>query len=630
MKLAKSHKIILMVIAVALSLMLALCAINLFASKAETVDVPSAPTYFNAESSAIDENGAKFTVKNGETVSFKNKLAIDDMEIKFGASENVEKLELILTYDSYYVNGNKNSQGKFDKEIVNKFDNITPNGTLTIDVDKTVDSGLVKNQVRVNGVGNLDAYYKIRIVDKAIAKVEFKVTLTSGKESGSFIITDVNQKKGDATYNQSLKTVEGKLTSAKPVISLSADMFVRNEDGSYTKKAFAGQSYALSYTVCSVLNNVATSEFYPTIEQDANITLSENNKKEAYDEVFFKTGANATETFSISYKDGETPVACAEYTVNILKDGEINNAPEYYNSDSLAIESFKAELEKQYKTEEGKFVALGTELEIPSMEDFVYDDRTPYSKLTKKLYYVAREEKDSSTLEIPLENVGEYFFYVLFTDSEDKGMKQSQFVEYGDDEVATYGEYGSSDQSEAKKDRFIFYFNIEEDTEIVVKAPTKQGVGYKGTKYTAAKFEITSSNCNITYKLEYAPTKDVPESEWVEIKKLSDVEEGETVNGYDYETLEKINYNGEYTFTPDKKGVYKITVNVTSKMSFMSAEESTFIEVNEEANVVKPSVASWIQDNVWSVVFLSIGTLCLVGIIVLLFIKPKDKKVDED
>ena len=33
----------------------------------------------------------------------------------------------------------------------------------------------------------------------------------------------------------------------------------------------------------------------------------------------------------------------------------------------------------------------------------------------------------------------------------------------------------------------------------------------------------------------------------------------------------------------------------------------------------------WLRDNIWTVVFFSVGTLCLIGIIILLCIKPKDE-----
>ena len=34
---------------------------------------------------------------------------------------------------------------------------------------------------------------------------------------------------------------------------------------------------------------------------------------------------------------------------------------------------------------------------------------------------------------------------------------------------------------------------------------------------------------------------------------------------------------------------------------------------------------NWFRNNVWSIVFLSVGTLSLIGIIILLFIKPKEE-----
>ena len=62
----------------------------------------------------------------------------------------------------------------------------------------------------------------------------------------------------------------------------------------------------------------------------------------------------------------------------------------------------------------------------------------------------------------------------------------------------------------------------------------------------------------------------------------------------------------------------------TSSVSSRHAEDSTIIQVASKANVVEvPS--KWLENNIWSVVFLSVGTLSLVGIIILLCIKPKEQ-----
>ena len=50
---------------------------------------------------------------------------------------------------------------------------------------------------------------------------------------------------------------------------------------------------------------------------------------------------------------------------------------------------------------------------------------------------------------------------------------------------------------------------------------------------------------------------------------------------------------------------------------------STVIRVYGEKTEVKVDT-HWLQNNIWSVIFLSIGTLALIGIIVLLFVKPKE------
>ena len=54
-------------------------------------------------------------------------------------------------------------------------------------------------------------------------------------------------------------------------------------------------------------------------------------------------------------------------------------------------------------------------------------------------------------------------------------------------------------------------------------------------------------------------------------------------------------------------------------------ESSEIIKIAEEKVVVRPG-NNWLKNNAWSVVFLSVGSLCLVGIIVLLCVKPKEER----
>ena len=59
--------------------------------------------------------------------------------------------------------------------------------------------------------------------------------------------------------------------------------------------------------------------------------------------------------------------------------------------------------------------------------------------------------------------------------------------------------------------------------------------------------------------------------------------------------------------------------------SVKSASAETTISALTAPTRVVPNEDNWFLNNVWSLVFLSIGTLALIGIIVILCIKPKDE-----
>ena len=88
--------------------------------------------------------------------------------------------------------------------------------------------------------------------------------------------------------------------------------------------------------------------------------------------------------------------------------------------------------------------------------------------------------------------------------------------------------------------------------------------------------------------------------------------------------VKKAAYDGELTFVPTRIGAYKIVCTATSSVSERDARDETIIKVESSPKEVEvPS--KWLENNLRSVIFLSIGTLCLIGIVVLLFVKPKEK-----
>ena len=68
-----------------------------------------------------------------------------------------------------------------------------------------------------------------------------------------------------------------------------------------------------------------------------------------------------------------------------------------------------------------------------------------------------------------------------------------------------------------------------------------------------------------------------------------------------------------------------IECKIVSDYSSRVGEGHTIVRVSGSPTVVQPG-DYWVENNVWSLVFLSIGFVCLVAIVALLFVKPKDKE----
>ena len=642
MKMARSYKIVLMIFAVALALMLALGSTAMFSAKAEFISSPNPADYFTATGSMEFANdNVVFDVDSGtSSFTFKNKLAIDNFELGLMFDEKISNVQVELTYDSFYVNGNEDAEGNFDTSIVNTFD---------VGTEKTVKISVENNVVKVNGQAKVvqdgdkekfDEYYKIRVVDRAIAKVSVKATL-AGEEKSTIELDYVNQEVGNNEYKQDFVISSTKhLETAKPVVTVSAPIFVQTAQGKYEKIAYSTEEYySLSYNVYSVLGNVKTTNLYPAQyadeegNVDTNVNIPQNEKGENRDRIhFINDGNDGVVKFNVCGKEDGKEVVYTTYEVKVITkvnaDSDKNNVPVYVDAktNQQALKAFRAALKKLYYVEDGvesKYVALGTEIELPSFEDLVIDDRTPYEKLTYSLHLVSTTENTDSSLSFKLDTLGEYYFYVVFGDVDGKKMDTEDFIVKNDDGVPEkFGKYGSD---KADNDKYVFYFAIEEDAKPTVVAAKAQGNGYKDTKYTASKFEISAANSTITYTLWYNsdPTATVDSEGWVEIKKYTDVDEDYSENGYTYEILKSINYDGELVFKPNKAGSYKIVCKAVSKVSYNVAEDSALIRIKEEGKVVVPD-DHWLENNAWSVVFLSIGSLCLIGIVVLLFIKPKD------
>ncbi len=596
-------------------------------------------------------------------LSIKNLLVVNDFDMGL-KTHGLDALTIVFNNEAFYANGNPfvvDAQAselvyEVKKEIINELKIDLVNKTISFNggtavsftavgdenlgytleiVTKVVDNHLVAS---VNGteitaedvkVGSeVIEYRSIKSVDgKAMAQIKFMFTLNSafGNDApATFKIANVNQKHSEgptSKYNQTFEVNEEGVLQDKnvyPRVAVDETFYKRDVNGVYTIKKDVMRKYTLTFKTFSVFDDVTTSDVYLKSD-DANVWVdpSVSNPKS----IRF-SAEKSNYTISICGKSDSVYETLSVEIVNFQND---NKTPYYDGSDEGAKLSIATALRNSYyKQEEGHYVALGDSIELPSFKDVVFDDCYGYESITKTTYY-ASESKDQASiggLSFSLDTAGKYYFFVTFADGAGNTMRKEAF----DKEVVGQAGYTGLDYT-----AWIYNFEVSDDAPINVEKPISQGVGYKGVGYVAAPFIIDAEGCKTTYKLYYNAKTNATESDegWIEVPDATKTTDKNYNDGnYTYDEVQKIAFKGALEFTPDKAGTYKIECSATSIVTSRFDTEITLINVSDQIVTVKNYDTNWVENNVWSIVFLGVGGLCLIAIVVLLFVKPKDKLAD--
>ncbi len=691
MKVAKSYKIILLIVAFLMSTMLALGMMKSPSVYADSLK-DEVSTYFvttdgeNKAPASFGELGLNITPIDKSEVSFKNNLIVNDMSMKMKLPKGITT-SINISLTSFYVNGNPEKWSQWDSDTLSgtTFDKTIKNtlvleynenskvvgrlngvsiGEITLEADDSViihfgieNNYLMVNNTKVSASYDADAkiYYKVKDVDGRAVSTKISIGFVGEveNEDDKFILEYVDQKASDLStddYKQSFVILDGqtKLTPAKKQrVYLSESFYLKKPDGTYTLTKKTNQIYSLSFKSCSVIENSST---LCVVNPEGKYNVELETSTSVPNEILFNNGSDGT--FGVGAKVNGEYQLFEEFKVNELvlvnhvdvpvEENKDSVAPKYvYKDNEIAYASFLNALKQKYTVEKDNIetpeegdkiitsVGLGTSFKIPSMKDLVFDNFYPYEELNTKVYYRNQIESiNTQQMEFSLNKIGDYLFFVVFSDDDGNTMLEKNFIIEKNNVVENgiYGEDGSN--VEGYVGNFVFRFNIEDNADIIVKPPKVQGNGFKGVEYKASKFIIDAEGCRKTYKLFYSSdinAKADDESKWIEIPQASSISEDEyKSNGFSYEEVLNVNYDGELKFVPTRFGAYKIECTATSAVSSRYATSDTIIKVESEPNVVKvPS--KWLENNVWSVVFLSVGTLSLIGIIVLLCIKPKEQ-----
>ncbi len=623
MRTAKSYKILTLIMAFALSVIASFILSP--ANQASAASNTANPVeYFAVDSKRPElvDNKLVFALEDNSVITFTNDVVISDFEMGMTYSDNVKSATYVLYSDSYAGSLDSSATQLIENKVVVDFSaktiKVNENSEVAYNA-LTRDFNLALSVVDGDLVVGFGAEtftettfaQKILCNDKAVASVSITVDLVEGATDASANLIFVDQGKSVAgnPYKQTFNAVDGvvQVAAGRAVISKG----LKVENGAIT--AVDGKKYTVTadaYTVIGKLTNAYVSSVGAWTEN------SEVPTKIAFN--------SASTVLTINDANG----AVEDYALTIISGDE--DAPEYKANEKV-LEDFKAALNRAIKEDVGTpdehYVRLGKAITIPSdyFRGLVEDETYDFDDLTHTVYYKTPTSANGTTSgwNITLTAAGDYEFYVVFKDPDGNAMELDDFytIDDEDENKREFGVYGA----------YVFSFHIEDDAEIVVSAPNTVEKWYIGVSYKSSAFQIQSSGYTPKYTLYYNANENaVEDSEgWIAIPKHTTITSEYDDGTFDYDEVKEIAYDGQVTFTPTRRGAYKIVCVVNSTQSVKNSSAFTIVKVTEKANTVNPG-SDWLENNVWSVVFLGVGTLSLIGIIALLFVKPKTKTEDDE
>ena len=343
-------------------------------------------------------------------------------------------------------------------------------------------------------------------------------------------------------------------------------------------------------------------------------------------------GKEGLHDVKVKFVDESLELTLTKEDIDVITKSEVTEVA--YAIDSAKILEFNAEVQ----TAISELDADATSVTIPeSFWSYVSsnvfgknDYRTKvYVSAPKGGFSAVSSSWSTSLSKINLSSTGTYYFYVEVKDpcyneivkSSDYKLKADGWYKETTPDDPTTPDVDESEYNELVIPVFSFTYTKPINHKVEIETKVKEGI--VGQEYTYIKATVSEDSNNTEVKLFYNPsiTDKLPNAEgatgWVEV-----------VNG---EQAEYISLTKDSTkFTPLAKGSFCIYVESRGGESGYEIieEYSEIVVVNREITqqkLVNDKFAKFMKNNWLSVVFLGIALLCIVGIIILAFYKPKDE-----
>ena len=437
---------------------------------------------------------------------------------------------------------------------------------------------------------------------------------------------------------------------------LTVDQYKSEEIEDYNEFSLFGEAKDNVTLVSGVKENYlpAANDIYKNEELTLDsavkvyLKLTDTTSNGATDYVYLDWYIN--EDYLLNIK-GTNFVAVAKDSVGVTYNYD-ENGKTFSTSETGVVAQYQAKVDEAAKN---LMAGSSSYFYLPSAEILFSDNATAYTDMKFNIYFYHNSQSSNTSLSannlsINLTQSGHYAFTIYATDAAGNkmyyldGNEQDGYEKVEIDTGDIWDMYKDRDDLSGGYYRLPwFHFDVDYAGADFEETPGLQSTAYVGTSYNSASFKINgiSGTYTTVYRLflfdRAAYYNNEGETFTYEefIENMDDLFKNHreyfdeipevTESDADYEKYKDYGWSKTSTsFTPqDENAFYYMRAEITNQYN-NKVTSSLAVVASVNAKTIKGE-SDWLKNNLTSVILLCVAGLALIGIILLLVIKPKDK-----